>query len=125
MSKLSTTLLLLLCATTVYAQQENWETIADQYHLAAYLVAGLMIGVFVMIFSNRLFYYREQEVNTRARQLNTQLALVLNSNKTVVWTYDVSKLFTLLSSETVSKEVYAPIDFSQFYDHEDFEELRS
>ena len=125
MSKLSTTLLLLLCATTVYAQQENWNTIADQYHLAAYLVAGLMIGVFVMIFSNRLFYYREQEVNTRARQLNTQLALVLNSNKTVVWTYDVSKLFTLLSSETVSKEVYAPIDFSQFYDHEDFEELRS
>ena len=121
MSKLSTTLLLLLCATTVYAQQENWNTIADQYHLAAYLVAGLMIGVFVMIFSNRLFYYREQEVNTRARQLNTQLALVLNSNKTEVWTYDVSKLFTLLSSETVSKEVYAPIDFSQFYDHADFE----
>ena len=125
MSKISTTLFLLLFSTTAYAQAENWDTIADQHHLAAYLVAGLMIGVFVMIFSNRLFYYREQEVNSRARQLNTQLALVLNSNKTQVWTYNTQKIFTLLSSETVSKEVYAPIDFSQFYNHGDFEELRA
>ena len=124
MSKLSTTIFLLLCATTVYAQTESWDTIADRHHLAAYLVAGLMIGLFVMIFSNRLFYFREQEVNTRARQLNTQLALVLNSNKTKVWTYSPQKIFTLLSSETATKEVYAPIDFSQYFNHEDFEELR-
>ena len=125
MSKITTTVLLLLCATTVYAQEENWDTIADQFHLAAYLVAGLLIGVFVMIFSNRLYYYREQEVNTRARQLNTQLALVLDSNKTKVWTYNTQKIFTLLSGETVTKEVYAPIDFSQYFNHEDFEALRA
>ena len=124
MSKISTTIFLLLCATTVYAQTENWHTIADRHHLAAYLVAGLMIVLFVMIFSNRLFYFREQEVNIRARQLNTQLALVLNSNKTKVWTYSPQKIFTLLSSETATKEVYAPIDFSQYFNHEDFEELR-
>jgi PAS domain S-box-containing protein len=108
----------------VYAQAENWETIADRHHLAAYLVAGLLIGVFVMIFSNRLYYFREQEVNTRAKQLSTQLALVLNSNKTQLWTYDSGNLFTLLSSETISRAVYIPIDFSQFYNHEDFGELR-
>lgn len=125
MSKITTTVLLLLCATTVYAQEENWDTIADQFHLAAYLVAGLLIGVFVMIFYNRLYYYREQEVNTRARQLNTQLALVLDSNKTKVWTYNTQKIFTLLSSETVTKEVYAPIDFAQYFNHDDFEELRA
>lgn len=49
MPKLSTTIFLLLCATTVYAQTESWDTIADGHHLAAYLVAGLMIGLFVMI----------------------------------------------------------------------------
>lgn len=125
MTKISTTLLMLLFSATAYAQAENWNTIADRYHLSAYLVAVLLIGVFVLIFSNRLYYYREQEVSNRAKQLNTQLALVLNSNKTEVWTYDVAKIFTLISSETVTKTVYAPIDFAQFFNHDDFEELRT
>ena len=125
MTKISTTLLMLLFSATAYAQTENWNTIADQYHLSAYLVAALLIGVFVLFFSNRLYYYREQEVSNRSKQINTQLALVLNSNKTVVWTYDVTKIFTLISSETVTKAFYAPIDFSQFYNHDDFGELRT
>ena len=125
MTKISTTLLMLLFSATAYAQTENWNTIADQYHLSAYLVAALLIGVFVLFFSNRLYYYREQEVSNRSKQINTQLALVLNSNKTVVWTYDVTKIFTLISSETVTRTVYAPIDFSQFYNHDDFGELRT
>ena len=123
--RLSTILLLLVFSVMAYGQTETLHTIADHHHLAAYLVAALLIGVFVMIFSNRLYYFREQEVNTRANQLNTQLALVLNSNKTQLWTYnDSGNLFTLLSSETVSKAVYMPIDFSQFYNHEDFGKLR-
>ena len=122
--RLSTTLLLLVFSMAAYAQAETLETIADRHHLAAYLVAALLIGVFVMIFSNRLYYFREKEVNTRARQLNTQLGLVLDSNKTQIWTYDSEKVFTLLSSETVSKTTFMPIDFSQFYNHEDFGELR-
>ena len=125
MTKISTTLQMLLFSATAYAQTENWNTIADQYHLSAYLVAALLIGVFVLFFSNRLYYYREQEVSNRSKQINTQLALVLNSNKTVVWTYDVTKIFTLISSETVTKAFYAPIDFSQFYNHDDFGELRT
>ena len=54
MTKISTTLLMLLFSATAYAQAENWNTIADRYHLSAYLVAVLLIGVFVLIFSNRL-----------------------------------------------------------------------
>ena len=125
MTKLSTTLLMLLFSATAYAQSENWSTVADRYHLSAYLVAILLIGVFVLIFSNRLYYYREQEVSNRAKQLNTQLALVLNSNKTEIWTYDTTKIFTHISSETVTRTFYAPIDFSQFYNHDDFGELRT
>ena len=122
--RITTTLVLVLFSLTADAQTESWKAVADANHLAAYLVAALQIGVFVMIFSNRLYYYREQEENNHAKQLNTQLALVLNANKTQVWTYSKKKSFTLLSSKTVSKTDYSAIDFSQFYDHEDFSLLR-
>ena len=85
-------------ALSVFAQKENMETIADAHHLSAYFVAALMISVFVMLFSNRLFYFRQREVRAQAQLLNTQLGLVLSSNKTQVWTYDITKrLYTLLS----------------------------
>ena len=122
--RITTTLVLLSFSVMAYAQAESWKAVTDAHHMAAYLVAALQIGVFVMIFSNRLYYFKEQEVNNRAKQLNTHLALVLNANKTQVWTYSIRKIFTLLSSETVSRIDYAPIDFSQFYDHEDFEVMR-
>ena len=85
---------------TVFAQKENMETIADAHHLSAYFVAALMISVFVMIFSNRVFYFRQREVSVQAQQLNTQLGLVLTSNKTQVWTYDTARhLYTVLSAK--------------------------
>ena len=122
--RITTTLVLVLFSVMADAQTESWKAVADAHHLAAYLVAALQIGVFVMIFSNRLYYFKEQEVNNRAKQLNTHLALVLNANKTQIWTYDKKNIFTMLSGETVSRTDFAPIDFSQFYDHEDFEVLR-
>ena len=122
--RITTTLVLVLFSVMADAQTESWKAVADAHHLAAYLVAALQIGVFVMIFSNRLYYFKEQEVNNRAKQLNTHLALVLNANKTQIWTYDKKNIFTMLSGETVSKTNFMPIDFSQFYDHEDFEVLR-
>ena len=60
--RLMTTAILLAMAHVAAAQEENLETIADGHHLAAYLVAGLMIGLVTMIFSNRVFYYQEKEV---------------------------------------------------------------
>lgn len=110
-------------ALTAFAQKENMETIADAHHLAAYLVAALMISVFLMLFSNRIFYYRQREMNVQARQLNAQLGLVLTSNKTQVWTYDVSKrLYTLLMKGEEGKSL-APIDFAQLFDSNDFATL--
>ena len=110
-------------ALTVFAQKENMETIADAHHLSAYFVAALIISVFVMLFSNRLFYFRQQEVRTQAQQLNTQLGLVLTSNRTQVWTYDLTKhLYTLLSKGGEEKS-YMPIDFARFFDNNDFPQL--
>ena len=115
---------LLTISLTMFAQKENMETIADTHHLSAYFVAALMISVFVMIFSNRLFYYRQREVSAQAQQLNTQLGLVLTSNKTQVWTYDVTKhLYTLLSTKGEGDKTYVPIDFSQFFDSSEFTQL--
>ena len=115
---------LLTISLTALAQKENMETIADPHHLSAYFVAALMISVFVMIFSNRLFYYRQREVSTRAQQLNTQLGLVLTSNRTQVWTYDFAKrIYTLLSSQGEEEKTFAPIDFAQFFDSNEFAQL--
>ena len=51
--------ILLTEALTAHAQAENMETILDIHHILAYLVATFLISVFVMVFSNRLIYYRE------------------------------------------------------------------
>ena len=110
-------------ALTVCAQKENMDTIADAHHLSAYYVAAVMISVFVMLFSNRLFFYRQREVRTQGLQLNTQLGLVLSSNRTQIWTYDVAKrLYTLLSKGEEEKN-YLPIDFAQFFESNDFSKL--
>ena len=115
---------LLTISLTVLAQKENMETIADAHHLSAYLVAALIISVFVMIFSNRLFYFRQREVSAQAQQLNSQLRLVLTSNKTQVWTYDYTKhLYTLLSVKGEEDKAYMPIDFSQFFDNNEFTQM--
>lgn len=115
------TIVMLASATIAYAQKENMDTIADVSHLAAYIVAALMIGFIVMVFTNRVFYFRLKDINTKTRQLNTQLALVLDSNKTQVWTYDTEKrIFSLLSNHGEQQKTYNAIDFSLFYDHDDF-----
>ena len=50
-----------LCSSASFAQEENMDTLFDTGHLLAYLVAGLLISVFAMMFSNRLYYYREKK----------------------------------------------------------------
>lgn len=115
------TIVMLTFASMANAQKENMDTIADISHLAAYFVATLMIGFIVMVFTNRVYYFRLKDINTKTRQLNTQLALVLDTNKTQVWTYDTEKrIFALLSNHGEQQKTYNPIDFSLFYDHDDF-----
>jgi len=107
------------------AQGENMETIADIHHLSAYFVAALLIAVFVMIFTNRIYAFKENIITSQARQLITQLGLVLDSNNTHVWTFDIPKnIFTAFSDQGKKRTEYAPIDFSQFFLHEDFNSLR-
>ena len=124
-SRTKAIVLLSAIATIARAQAEKMDTITDIPHLSVYLVAALIICVFAMAFINRYFYFRQQEVSNHTKQLNTQLALVLLSNKTQVWTYDVNKrIFSLFSAKEENRKDYAPIDFSQFFDRDDFSKLR-
>lgn len=117
--------LLLLTSMAAYAQAENMDTLFDIHHILAYLVAMLLISIFVMIFYNRVIFYREQEAITKAKQLNGQVALIMRSSKTEAWTYDVeNNLITALENQGETEKVYLPIEFAQFYDRDDFNEVR-
>ena len=56
----------------VQAQTEDIKTIFDIHHLLGYLVAGFLITVFVMIFYNRLIFFRERDVTQQSKQLIDQ-----------------------------------------------------
>lgn len=98
--------------------------IIDFQHISICLLAMLVIAIVVMIIYNRIYYRREKDIDTRTSQLNTQLALVLDSNKTQVWTFDPMKnIFVVLKEGNTGKE-YTPLDFAQFFNHDDFNHLR-
>lgn len=114
----------LIAPLAVMAQEENMETILDIHHILGYLVAAFLISVFVMIFYNRIIFFREREVTKQGKQLIAQLSLIMSSNKTEAWTYDAKHdLYKLLTDEGTSETTYTPFEFSQFYDRHDFAEL--
>lgn len=118
-------LLCILMAGTLaaHAQKENMETLFDIHHLLAYLVAAFLIVVFVMLFYNRVFYYQEKDARRQSNRLNAQLSMILDSNKTQTWTFDVDNELFIVVSEMAEKK-YSFFDFSQFYDRDSFQELR-
>ena len=122
--------LVFICAALMlpilaYAQIEDVRAAFDTRHLVAYLVAAFLISVFVMLFYNRIYYFREKLVSSDTERMNAQLAMILESSKTQTWTFDVNKkTFTKFSEHGQKETVYIPIDFSQFYDRDDFQAMR-
>ena len=113
----------LLLPMISHAQIEDVQAAFDGQHMVAYLVTGFLISVFVMLFTNRLFYYREKQVNNDTEQLNAQLAMILDSSKTQTWTYDVNTQRYVVLSERGQKETeYSPLAFSQLFDRNDFQD---
>jgi signal transduction histidine kinase len=108
-----------------FAQQENMDTLFDPTHILAYAVAGVTIGIFVLIFYNRVIYYRQQDANALHRSLNAQLAVVMKTCQVHVWIFNVqTRHFSLLSENGDIEGTYLPIDFSQFYNRDDFDQMR-
>lgn len=123
--KILAIVLLCLHSSASFAQEESIDAIFDISHLLAYLMAALLISVFTMIFSNRLYYYREKKETGDLERLNAQLALVMDTSKKEVWTFDKQKnLFSIISYQDNSHTELAPIDFIQAYERDDIAELR-
>ena len=122
--------LLYFCAAVMLpliacAQIDDIRAAFDARHFVAYLVAAFLMSVFTMMFYNRVYYFREKQVSTDTARMNAQLAMILESSKTQTWTYDVGKMtFSRFSEHGQKETVYIPLDFSQFYDREDFQAMR-
>ena len=109
----------------VDAQMDNVRAAFDARHLVAYAVAAFLISVFVMLFYNRIYYFREKQVSNETERINAQLAMILESSKTQTWTYNVNKkTFSRFSEHGQKETVYIPLDFSQYYDRDDFQNMR-
>jgi len=124
-TKTLTILLLTILSAPVCAQEESMDTIIDPNHLLAYLTGALLITLFVMVFYNRVFYYRERDITKASKNLNEQLSLVLESNNTKVWTYTRdTRVYRIISTNNGDDEVMMPLDFSLSFDRDDFHRLR-
>ena len=107
------------------AQVTQIGKVYDFDHTLAYVVAFLLIGVFVLIFYNRLYVFQRQEVNASRRSQNARLALILKAGKQRIWIYTPAKRhYSYLSDEGTYEEEYNPVEFAQRFDRDDFELMR-
>lgn len=98
----------------------------DFNHIQVYVMAALLISVFVLIFYNRLFVYREHQMESQDVSQNSRLRLVLLSGKMHIWIYVVSsRRYLRLSEGGNYTDDYNPLEFSQFYDRNDYELFRT
>lgn len=117
---------MLLLPMMMHAQEFHFDNIFDFDHVLSYLVAGFLIGVFLLLFYNRLYIYREQEINKLQHSQNMRLSTIMQTGRMQMWIYDtLTRHYRFISEDgTVIKE-YNPIDFAKFFNRDDFEEMRS
>ena len=117
---------LLLTPCVIQAQKFHFDNIFDFEHVLAYLVAGLLIGIFLLLFYNRLYVYREQDINKLQHSQNNRLAIIIQTGRMRMWIYDtITRHYRFISETGEIVQEYNPIDFSQFFNRDDFEVMRS
>ncbi len=81
--------------------------------------------VFAMLFYNWLYKRTRRNESAYLRMSNSRLALILQSCGFSVWVYDVEKRkYCKLTFDGEIESEYIPLDFSRFFDLDDFEQLR-
>lgn len=98
------------------------------------LIDYILIGAVVILLTSTgilLIYYRRwlaREKDAAAKNKNQikRLAIILQTGKLRLWTYEKdSRRYHSISERGDSTQEYSPIDFSQFFDRDDFENLRT
>ena len=118
--------ILLLTPGMLQAQDSLFGNFFDFDHILSYAVAFLLIAIFILLFYNRLYVFREHEVINLHKSRNARLALVMQAGKLRIWTYyPETRHYRILSVSGEVSEEYNPVDFALFYDRDDFEKMRS
>ncbi|MBO6192017.1 MAG: PAS domain S-box protein [Prevotella sp.] len=95
-------------------------------HYALALSAVLLVVILVVVLYNRVYMKRANEANARRKEQNAHLALVLQAGRLRIWKYlPATRHYLFLSEEGTMEQRYNPIDFQQFFEHDDFERLRT
>ena len=95
-------------------------------HYALALSAVLLVVILVVVLYNRVYMRRANEANARRKEQNAHLALVLQAGRLRIWKYHpATRHYLFLSEEGTMEQRYNPIDFQQFFEHDDFERLRT
>ena len=95
-------------------------------HYALALSAVLLVVILVVVLYNRVYMRRANEANARRKEQNAHLALVLQAGRLRIWKYlPATRHYLFLSEEGTMEQRYNPIDFQQFFEHDDFERLRT
>ena len=95
-------------------------------HYALALSAVLLVVILVVVLYNRVYIRRANEANARRKEQNAHLALVLQAGRLRIWKYHpATRHYLFLSEEGTMEQRYNPIDFQQFFEHDDFERLRT
>ena len=94
--------------------------------LADSVTATLLAAVFVLLVYNLWRVRQNRRRQGEAANQNKRLGLVLQSGMLRLWVYDPSmRHYYFLSDSGEYTDEYNPIEFSKFYDRDDFELLRA
>ena len=94
-------------------------------HYVLAVVVVMLVVILVVVLYNRVYTKRAREANSRQKEQNAHLALVLQAGRLRIWKYfPATRQYLFLSEEGTMEQRYNPIDFQQFFDRDDFEQLR-
>ena len=98
----------------------------DLNHCVVYVMILMLIAIAILYHYNHVFLKRERFNNTTLNEQNSRLALVLRTGRLRVWKYVLAnRHYYFLSEEGSMEQEYNPIEFSQFFDQNDYENLRA
>lgn len=86
----------------------------------------MVTAIVMMLYYNRRWAAREKRNRAMLRSQTSRLSELLNSSHLRLWTYQIDKRrYTSLTDSGKPYKEYNPIDFAQYFDRDDFEQLRS
>ena len=87
----------------------------------------VLISVLALVLYDRLYRKMEKREMGFVHAANNRLTLILKADNTRVWTYDVTtRRYQRMNEDgAFDSTEFTPIDFSRFFDRDDFEELRN